>query len=251
MQTTLSKEANVVAVASAHSLLDNAARVHSTVIEDAYESLLAKQSDGEIAVVARDESLRFTAVSEGWLSQANHLLHNGMTTGQYLELEGAIRVVEKERGGSTMTAEYGNLSKVRAAQQRARKTRLNEVSALTNLAKATAGDGGGGSEATSAIVPTAGGVGRDRGRNRRAKRSDGVEVVNMPVNWPFGTPERDKNMVSRVRTCSMMRMGDMTITKSERTKACMVRTGLAMDDAVYVSIVKDMMPSMRLSPRMS
>ena len=66
--------------------------------------------------------------------QANLLLHNGMTTGQYLELKGAMSVVEKERGGSTMTAEYGNFSEVRAAQQRARKTRLNEVSALTNLA---------------------------------------------------------------------------------------------------------------------
>ena len=50
MQTTLSKEANVVAVASAHSLLDNSAQVRSTVIED--ESLLAKQSDGEIAAAA-------------------------------------------------------------------------------------------------------------------------------------------------------------------------------------------------------
>jgi len=248
----LSNEANVVAVASARSLLDNAARVRSTAMEDAYECLLAKQSDGKIAADARDECLRFTAASEGWLSQANHLLHNGMTTGQYLELEGAISVVEKERGGSTMTAGYGNLSEVRAAQQRARNTRLNEVSALTNLATATAGDGGnggdgGGSKATTAIVPTAGGVGRDRGRNRRAKRSDGVEVVNMPDNWPFGTPERAKNMVSRVRTRSMMRMGDMAITKSERTKACMVRTGLATDDAVYVSIVKDMMPGMPAS----
>jgi hypothetical protein len=69
----------------------------------------------------------------------------------------------------------------------------------------------------------------------------------MPVNWPFGTPERAKHMVSRVRTRSRMRMGDMTITKSECTKARMVRTGLATDDAVYVSIVKDMMPGMPVS----
>ena len=98
-------------------------------MEDAYESLLAKQSDGEIAAAARDESLRFTAASEGWLSQANLLLHNGMTTGQYLELKGAISVVEKECGGLTMTTGYGNLSEVRAAQQRARNSWLNEVSA--------------------------------------------------------------------------------------------------------------------------
>jgi hypothetical protein len=45
----------------------------------------------------------------------------------------------------------------------------------------------------------------------------------------------------------MMRMGDVTISKNERTKACMVRTGLVMDDAVYVSIVKDMMPGMPAS----
>ena len=87
-----------------------------------------------------------------------------------------------------MMAEYGNLSKVRAAQQRARNTWLNGVSALTNLATATVGDGGGGSEATAAIVSIAGGVRKDRGRNQCPKRSDGVEVVNMPVNWPFGTP---------------------------------------------------------------
>jgi hypothetical protein len=111
-------------------------------MEDAYECLVAKQSDGEIAVAAPDECLRFMAASEGWLSQANHLLYNGMTTGQYLELEGAISIVEKECGGSTMTAGYGNHSEVRAAQQRARNTRLNEVSALTNLATTTAKDGG-------------------------------------------------------------------------------------------------------------
>ena len=35
----------------------------------------------------------------------------------------------------------------------------------------------------------------------RAKRSDGVEVVTMPVNWPFGTSKCAKTMVSRVRTC--------------------------------------------------
>ena len=39
----------------------------------------------------------------------------------------------------------------------------------------------------------------------------------------------------------------MTIKKSERTKECMVRTVLTTDDAVYVSIVKDMMPGMPAS----
>ena len=64
---------------------------------------------------------------------------------------------------------------------------------MINLATTAAGDGGsgnggdgGGSEATEAIMPTAGGLGGDRGTS--AKRSDGVEVVT----WPFGTPERAK-----------------------------------------------------------
>jgi hypothetical protein len=41
--------------------------------------------------------------------------------------------------------------------------------------------------------------------------------------------------------------GGLTISKSEHTKACMVRTGLTTDDAAYVSIVKDMMPGMPAS----
>ena len=43
LQESLSKEANIVAVASARSLLDNAARVRSTAMEGAYECLQAKQ----------------------------------------------------------------------------------------------------------------------------------------------------------------------------------------------------------------
>ena len=43
LQASLSKEANIVAVASARSLLDNAARVRSTAMEGAYECLQAKQ----------------------------------------------------------------------------------------------------------------------------------------------------------------------------------------------------------------
>jgi len=84
LQATMSKEADVVAVASARSLLDNAGRVRSTAMEGAYECLLAKQSDGKIAAPARDESLHFAAASEGWLLQTNHLLHNGMSTDQYI-----------------------------------------------------------------------------------------------------------------------------------------------------------------------
>ena len=188
LQASLSKEVNIVAVASACSLLDNAARLHSTAMEGAYECLQAKQLDGKIAASAWDESLRFAAESEGWLSQANHLLHNGMSTEQYLELEGAIGIVERERGGSTG---YGNLLEDRAAQQRARNTRL-----IGELATTTAGGDG-----------VSGG-----NSGRRARFSDdGVEVVTAPVNWPFGT----QKMVSWVRTRSLMRMGDRTLNKSD------------------------------------
>ncbi len=219
----MSKEANVVAMASARSLLDNAARVRSTATEGAYECLQAKRLNGKIFASTRDESLRFAAKSEGWLSQANHLLHNGMSTEQYLELEGAIGVVERERGGSTMTAGYGNLSENRAAQQRARNTRLIGELATT----------------------TAAGDGVSSGNSRRRARcsDDGVEVVTAPVNCPFGTPERIQKMVSRVRSRSMMRMGDTTLNKCDRTKACVVRTGLANNDETYVSIVNDMVVS--------
>ena len=50
-------------------------------------------------------------------------------------------------------------------------------------------------------------------------------------------------MVSRVRTRSMMRIGDTTLNKSDCTKACVVRTGLATNDKTYMSIVNDMVVS--------
>ena len=99
--------------------------------EDAYTCLLAQQSSGKIAVSAPDDDLRFMADSEGWLSQANHLLHTGMTTDQYLEFDCAIAAVEMDRGGSTMTAGYGNLAESHAAKQRARNTCLSNASMST------------------------------------------------------------------------------------------------------------------------
>jgi hypothetical protein len=59
--------------------------------EDAYTCLLAQQSSGKIAASVPDDDLRFSADSEGWLSQANHLLHTGLTTNQYLEFDCATR----------------------------------------------------------------------------------------------------------------------------------------------------------------
>ena len=45
----------------------------------------------------------------------------------------------------------------------------------------------------------------------------------------------------------MVRMGDMTLNKSECTKACMVRSGLAKYDWTYVSIFNDVMPGLPVS----
>jgi hypothetical protein len=80
---------------------------------------------------------------EGWLSQANHLLHTGLTTDQYLEFDSAIAAVETDRGGSTMTVGYGNLAESRAAKQRARNTRLSNASMSTIHNGAIASSGGG------------------------------------------------------------------------------------------------------------
>ena len=52
-----------------------------------------------IAQSVADPILRRSAESEGWLSQSNHLLHNGVSTSQFLELEGAISAIERQNGG--------------------------------------------------------------------------------------------------------------------------------------------------------
>jgi len=75
----LSKGAKSAAVASVCDLLDHATRVCAMLTEDAYTCLLAQQSSGKIAASAPYDDLHFTADSEGWLSQANHLLHTGLT----------------------------------------------------------------------------------------------------------------------------------------------------------------------------
>jgi hypothetical protein len=52
-----------------------------------------------IAQSVADPILRRSAESEGWLAQSNHLLHNGVSTSQFLELEGAISAIERQNGG--------------------------------------------------------------------------------------------------------------------------------------------------------
>ena len=82
--------------------------------------------DSIIKEVEREDCGR-TASSEGWLVQSKHLLHNGVTTSQYLELEGAITSIKHQHGGSTMTVGYGNLSTSHATMHRSQNTRINDL----------------------------------------------------------------------------------------------------------------------------
>ena len=159
--------------------------------------------------------------------QANHLLHTGMTTDQYLEFDCAIAAVETDRGGSTMTAGYGNLAESRAAKQRARNTRLSNDGAI-------ASSGGG-------LVTAAAAAQEDTASVISSRQA--VECVPAPANWPFSTPERINNMVGRVRTRSMEMMADRDLSGSTRKKAYTVRTALANNDETYVTIAKDMLPT--------
>jgi len=133
------------------------------VMEDPYICLLAQQSSGKIAASAPDNCLHFTAESEGWPSQANHDLHNGLTMDQYLQFNSSLSIdaVNMDCGGSTMTAQYGNLVNSCAAQQRARtrNTHLSDPSGLTMQKVAVVGDGGNGrGSGGSGVAAFGGGV---------------------------------------------------------------------------------------------
>ena len=52
---------------------------------------------------------------------------NGVSTSQYLELEGAITAIECQHGGSTMTAGYSNLCEDQAKMQRSRNTMIVDL----------------------------------------------------------------------------------------------------------------------------
>jgi hypothetical protein len=162
--------------------------------KEAYTCLLAQQSSGKIAVSASDDDLRFTAASEGWLSQTNHLLHTGLTTDQYLEFDCAITAVETDRGGSTMTAGYGNLAESHAAKQRARNTCLSNASMSTMHNGAIAlGTTTATTTATTNVAAAA--ASRCGGGNDGVVNGQAVDRIPAPANWPFSTPERINNMV--------------------------------------------------------
>jgi hypothetical protein len=196
--------------------------------EDAYTCLLAQQSSGKIAASVPDDDLHFLADSEGWLLQANHLLHTGLTMDQYLEFDCKIAAVETDRGGSMMTAGHGNLAESRAAKQRARNTRL------TMHDGAVASSGGG--------LVTAAAAAQENTALVISSRQT-LDRIPAPANWPFSTPERINNMVGRVRTRSMEMMANRDLSGSTRKKAYTVRTALANNDKTYVTIAKDMLPT--------
>jgi hypothetical protein len=79
---TVSKSA---AEASANNLIDNAARVRTMVVDDSYDYHRKQKEEGKLSSSVSDAILQNTAASEGWLAQANHLLHQGVKSSQYLE----------------------------------------------------------------------------------------------------------------------------------------------------------------------
>ena len=116
------------------------------VVDDSYDCHRKQKEEGKLSSSVPDAILRNTAASEGWLAQANHLLHQGVTSSQYLEFEHLIRTVEQQHGGAMSTAEYGNLSEARSAKQRARNTCLSDVDGVV----CGGNSGGGGCAAGSA-----------------------------------------------------------------------------------------------------
>jgi hypothetical protein len=166
------------------------------------------------------------ADSEGWLLQANHLLHTGLTTDQYLEFDCAIAAVETDRGGSTMTAGYGNLAESHAAKQRARNT------CLSNASMSTMHDG--------AILSRWASDCRSFGHIFSTSCRSHSYSCKLAF---FNTRTHHNNMVGRVRTRSMEMMADRDLSGSTSKKAYTVRTALANNDKTYVTIAKDMLPT--------
>ncbi len=210
---------NVMKAESARDLLGEATRVRESAVEESYKTLSSLKMKGKISTSVADPILRRTASSEGWLAQSNHLLHNGVTTSQYLELEGAIMAIERQNGGSTMTADYGNLSTNRAAMQRSRNTRIKDLPS---------------SDARSGI---------EGSRESPRKRTS-----NNPQFSSFDTPEfmrrERKAKVGRVMTRASMKMIDKSATRAERNKAFIVQDKLATGNAAFVGTVVNLMPTM-------
>ncbi len=127
---------------------------------------------GRILRSIPDALILDTAESEEWLAKSNHLLHNEMTTSQYLEFETAINALEEENGGETMTADYGIMKENHAAQQRAWNTRLDDLPLVEESPR-------------RGVDPSRG----EEGKGHRHKKDDSMEVILCPANFLFGTPQ--------------------------------------------------------------
>jgi hypothetical protein len=174
-----------------------------------------------IAASVADPILRMTAESEGWLAQSNHLLHNGVTTSQYIEIEGAIAAIERQNGGSTMTADYGNLSDDRAAVQRSRNTRICDLPPSDERR----------------------GIGTSRDSPGPSRRPPEYLPFRL-----FDTPEcmrrERKAKIGRVTTLATKKMIDPSVSRSERNKAFVVHDRLATGNPAFVSTVVNLMPTL-------
>ena len=205
---------------SARDLLSAATRVREAATDESYKSLVARKSKGKIATSTADPILRKTAECEAWLSQSNHLLHRGVSTSQYLELEGAISAIEHENGGSTMTAGYGNLSEDRAAVQRSRNTKIDDLPPR---------------DERRGIVTS----------RESPRPSMGSKYPKFDV---FATPEwmrRDRKVkIGRVTTLATQKMIDTSLPTSERNKAFVVHDRLATGNPAFVSTVVNLMPTL-------
>jgi hypothetical protein len=195
------------------------------VVDDSYDYQHKQKEEGNLLSSVPDAILRNTAASEGWLAQANHdLLHQGVTSSQYLEFEHAVRTIAQQHGGAKRTTEYGNLSEARSAKQRARNTRLSDVDGVVS-----GGNAGSGGRAN--VIDLVAGL---------------TPRIPCPENWPFHRPSSPQSeiesMVTRTRARATKRMTDKSLTESARKKTYIVRTKLANKDEEYVSIIKDILP---------
>ncbi len=168
-----------------------------------------------------DPILRKTAECETWLAHSSHLLHNGISTSQYLELKGAISAIECENGESTMTAGYGNLSEDRAAMQRSRNTRIED------------------------LPP------RDERRGIKTSQESPGSSRRRSEYPPFdllGTPEwirRDRKVkIGRVTTLATQKMIDPSVPRSEQNKTFVVHDRLATGNPAFISTVVNLMPTL-------
>ncbi len=128
--------------------------------------------------------------------------------------------IKHENGGSTITAGYGNLLEDRAAVQRSRNTRINNLPPRDER--------------------------RGIDASQESPRPSGVSKY--PPFDLFGTPEwikRDrKAKIGRVMTLVTQKMIDPSLPRSEQNKAFVVHDQLAIGNPAFVSMVVNLMPTL-------